>query len=320
MMLQRKWEQLKNSDFDSNGLNTIRLSDDCILELFIGLDEQGCRYLLLHLPENYIPSIHSVENENITLSYFSNQQLIAIKLIEKEFSDLFDDLIQSMLNSIGNERMVEIGSKKFVDSFVKWNQFFRKLESRTYSEASILGFWGELFILHSLLKNKSTANEINSIVDAWKGPFDAVHDFVFSHQSIEVKTKLKSNRNINVASEFQLEIDSDSRLELCILNVESVDDGLSIEALYNKLKSHIFEHNGDISLLISKLLAFRLDESGLGKYSHYVYKPIQSDYYDCLQDDFPKIVRGKLDDQIYSVKYKLDVSTLGKFIVNTERY
>jgi hypothetical protein len=320
MNLQKKWKQLKNSDLDSSGLNTLRLSDNCILELYVGLDENEYRYLLLHLPDTYEPNIHKLENENITLTYFSNQQLIAIKLLDNDFGDLFDDLIHSMLTSIGNESNAEFASKKFVDSFVKWNQFFRKLENRTYGEASILGFWGEMFTLYNMVKDKSNDYEINIIVDAWKGPLDSVHDFVFNDKSIEIKTKLKSNTRINVSSEFQLEADSVDQLELWVVNVEKADDGLDIEGLYKLIKAHILKYNGDVALLISRLLAFRLGESGLSKYNSYIYKPFKTDCYDCLQTDFPKIICSNIREELSSVKYKLDVSTLGKFILNTEKY
>ena len=320
MNLNQKWAQLSRALLDGDGLKTLRMSDQCILELFLAIDKKKSRYLILHLPEDFQPKINSLENENIVLTYSSTQKLIAIKLLDIDFSDLFDDLIKSMFNAIKTESSVEVASKRLVDNFIKWNQFFRKLESKTYSENTILGLWGELFTLKKLVEKKSNASEINTILQAWTGPLDTVHDFTFSDKSIEIKTKLNTKNSINIASEFQLEIGKSENLELCIIDVNKDSDGLTIDNLYTSIKETILDNRADLSLLIARLVALKLDEKNLKRYSNYSYRALTASYYDCLNQVFPKIVRNSLDDEIFSVKYKLDVSNLSKFILKTEKY
>jgi hypothetical protein len=320
MNLEHKWEKLKSAVSDGKGLKTLRLAEQCILELFIAIDNDNRRYLILHLPEGFRPKIDNLENENILLTYSSSQHLIAIKLLDIDFSDLFDDLINSMFSAISTESSVKVASKRLVDNFIKWNQFFRKLESRTYGETSILGLWGELFTLERLIFDKTNASQINSTIEAWTGPLDSVHDFTFEDKSIEIKTKLISTNSINVSSEFQLELGSAIHLELCVVNVQKDANGLSIDGLYKKLKAHVLKNNADLSLLITRLIAFKLDESSLNRYQKYSYKALEANYYDCLNTKFPKIIRTELDDEIYSVKYKVNVSTLGRFILSSEKY
>jgi hypothetical protein len=320
MDLEHKWEQLKSAASDGKGLKTLRLAEQCILELFIAIDNDNRRYLILHLPEGFQPKIDNLENENILLTYSSSQHLIAIKLLDIDFSDLFDDLINSMFSAISTESSVKVASKRLVDNFIKWNQFFRKLESRTYGETSILGLWGELFTLERLIVGKINASQINNTIEAWTGPLDSVHDFTFADKSIEIKTKLISTNSINVSSEFQLELGSAYHLELCIVNVQKDANGLSIDGLYKKIKAHILNNHADLSLLIARLNAFKLDEPSLSRYQKYSYKALEANYYDCLNEEFPKIIRTELDDEIYSVKYKVNVSTLGRFILSSEKY
>ncbi|CAI4153737.1 PD-(D/E)XK motif protein [Alteromonas macleodii] len=320
MNLSSKWAQLNSALLEGEGLKTLRLSEHCILELFLAIDKDKCRYLILHLPDNFQPSIDILENENIVLTYSRAQQLIAIKLIDIGFDDLFDDLIVSMFNAISKESSIEIASKRMIENFVKWNQFFRKLEKKVYSEKTILGIWGELFTLKKLVEKKSKATEVDKVLEAWTGPLDSVHDFTFSDKSIEVKSKLTTQNSVNIASEFQLDLGAVESLELCIVNVEKDVNGLTIEDLYSKIKKTILEKSADLSLFIARLIALKLDERNLKRYDNYSYKASKVTYYNCLNEKFPKIVRSRLDDEIFSVKYKLDVSCLNEFILYTEKY
>ncbi|MBQ4828092.1 PD-(D/E)XK motif protein [Alteromonas sp. MMG017] len=320
MNLSSKWAQLNSALLEGEGLKTLRLSVHCILELFLAIDKDRCRYLILHLPDDFQPSIDYLENENIVLTYSRAQQLIAIKLIDVDFSDLFDDLIESMFNAISKESSIEIASQRLIENFVKWNQFFRKLERKVYSEKKILGIWGELFTLKNLVEKKLKAIEVDKVLEAWTGPLDSVHDFTFSDKSIEIKSKITTQNSINIASEFQLELGAVESLELCIVNVEKDVNGLTIEDLYSKIKENILEKGADLSLFIARLIALKLDERSLKRYGNYSYKALKATYYNCLDEKFPKIVRSKLDDEVFYVKYKIDVSSLNKFILYTERY
>lgn len=320
MNISDKWALLGQALLEGKGFKSLRLSEECVLELFLAIDQEYCRYLILHLPEGFQPNVKILENENIVLTYSSSKQLIAIKLLDIDFSDLFDDLIKSIFNTISNESSVEVASKRFVDKFIKWNKFFSKLESKVYSENTILGLWGELFTLYKYIEKKPESTQINNIIEAWTGPIGAVHDFTFKDKSIEIKTKLSSKNSINIASEFQLGMSNAEGLELCVLNVCKENDGQSIEALYKNLKRRILDCGGDLSLLLSRLLALKLDEQSLSRYNEYTYKAIEANYYDCLNPAFPKIVHDELNDEIFSVKYKLDVSNLRNFILNTEKY
>ena len=82
MNLNQKWAQLSRALLDGDGLKTLRMTDQCILELFLAIDKKKSRYLILHLPEDFQPKINSLENENIVLTYSSTQKLIAIKLLD----------------------------------------------------------------------------------------------------------------------------------------------------------------------------------------------------------------------------------------------
>mgnify|MGYP001156978551 FL=1 len=179
----------------------------------------------------------------------------------------------------------------------------------------------KIFVLSKkLIEKKSKAIEVDKVLEAWTGPLDSVHDFTFSNKSIEVKTKLTTQNAINIASEFQLDLGAAESLELCIVNVEKDINGVTIGNLYSKIKESILEKSADLSLFIARLIALKLDERSLKRYDNYSYKALKVTYYNCLDERFPKIVRGRLDEEVFSVKYKLDVSSLNEFILYTEKY
>ena len=319
MELCDKWKLLELKEIDS-GLSTIRFDPDGPLEIFLAVDENSNHAILISLPSSFIPKFDVVHNDNLELLFFKQGHYLQIKLLDSDFTSLFDDLIISLINSTRNTANAEEASKKFITSYLKWSKFFKKTLEKKLSKERVIGLWGELSYLLKQIQVACSSVPIDNILKSWVGPSGASHDFEFSCSSIEVKTKPLNSRMIKISSEYQLENIDEKPLNLEVISVIESEHGLSLKDLFLKVKEHINKKGGDVTILLSALEKENLSEEGLSKYSSFLFARKMTETFDCDVDYFPKIKFSGLHKAISTVKYKLDVSELQEFRVSQENY
>ncbi len=319
MSFKKQWNVLESSEID-DGLNTIRVAQDCILEVFLAIDKFKSHIFILHLPDNYYPKINNRTNDNIELQHTPANKLIQIKLLDNDFTGLFDDLILSLIHSIKYMRDIRVAAELVIETYTKWNVFFARSPEHQLSNESVMGMWGELMYLYDLLIESKNSDNKDALVKSWVGPYGSAHDFELVEKSVEVKTKLKSTNKIKVSSEYQLEQTDDKELELTVLSVVESLDGKSIKDLFVLLKNTIQEQNGDVTHLLYAFKKQNLDEQRLEKYADLRFLCKEKQVFDCLLPNFPKIERKNLDEAITFVKYGLDTRLLSTYSISKKVY
>ena len=122
--LQQKWSVLSESQATS-GYRSLRISSECICELFLGVSKDGKRCLILALPANKHIDFKGIQKENLSIEYFREKNLIVLQLTKIDFNDLFDYLILSLYHGIRSISQVDEYSKHFVQEFYKWSEFLK---------------------------------------------------------------------------------------------------------------------------------------------------------------------------------------------------
>jgi hypothetical protein len=89
--LKQKWSGL-NVNPVTIGFRSLRISADCICELYLGINSEGKRCLILALPASKNLNFKGIQKENLSIEYFREKNLIVLQLIDSDFKDLFDDL------------------------------------------------------------------------------------------------------------------------------------------------------------------------------------------------------------------------------------
>ncbi len=309
-----KWDKIEDVE-DNKGYRALRISADCIPELYIATDFDGYRCLLLYLPTRVEVKLKGTDKKKLELSYFPTKNIIFIKLNDFDFVDLFNDLILSLYFKIKDLADPNHYSKELIYSFYKWSEFFEdRLETKlTYDE--IKGLYGELFILIDFLKRTDSTN-INTVLESWKGPYDTTNDFIFDDKNIEVKTKDDSKSFVKISSEYQLEREFDKGLELLVVSVKTdVINGESINDLLNKLVSYIRKNLGDLPILYRALGQKGLTMELTKKYNNYRFIVSKTNSYDCVKKDFPKLSVSNLPVEISGLNYYLRITTLNNFLL-----
>ncbi len=319
MELSEKWRLLESQQTES-GYQTLRFEASGSLEVFLAVDEGANHSILIYLPSLFTPKFDALNNDNIELLFVKEGHFLIIRLLDNDFSSLFDDLVVSLIDSIKGFSDPTEASKEFVRTYVKWVSFFSKTIERSLSKERLIGLWGELSYLLDLIKSVSTDSSIDPALKAWVGPYDAAHDFELPSSSIEIKTKSISSSIVKISSEFQLDNIDDKKLSLTVFSISETEHGLSLKDLFLKIKAQIQKRSGDITLLLAALEKESLNEERLSKYSNLLFTRKTKEVFDCTNDSFPKIVRSCLPLAVYSVKYNLDIRELQEFKVLQENY
>lgn len=295
------------------------LSKESIPQLNIGFNRKNQRCLLLELPLKFDKSFQQFEKENLSLRYFTKERCLCIILNDDFFKDLFDDLILSTYSKIHEISIPDDYSDFFTRHFFKWSAFFENKRTDALSRDQVKGVFGELFYLKNLLLESGL--NIDDVLSSWRGPYDEGHDFVFDFIDYEIKTIETSKNNICISSEFQLESEKGKKLELVVLSVDfDAENGLSLKRIINEIKTIVLNDLGDTSIFINALTQKGLNMGDLEKYEIYRYTPIHEISYDCDDDNFPKLTRSGIPEEINKVNYRIRLNLIEEYILTKKQF
>ena len=295
------------------------LSKKSIPQLNIGYNKKNQRCLILELPFKFEKNFQQFEKENLSLKYFIKERSLCIILNDDFFKDLFDDLILSIYSKIYNISNPEEYSELFTRHFFKWSSFFENKRNEGLTKDQVKGLIGELIYLKDLLLNSE--DNIDDVLLSWRGPYDEGHDFVFDFKDYEIKTIDKSKNNVRISSEYQLESEKGKKLELVVITVEvDIENGISLKKIINEIKSLVLDKFGDNSIFINAIAQKGLTIGDLEQYEIYSYTPIEEISYDSANDNFPKLTRTTIPEQINKLNYSIRLNLLEEFIINKKHF
>jgi len=316
--LKQKWSGLSENTVTS-GFRSLRISSECVSEIYLGVSNKAKRCLILALPVTKHLDFKGIQKENLSIEYFREQNLIVLQLTDNDFNDLFDDLILSLYHGIKGISQVDEYSNHFIQAFYRWSEFFEDKKSDLLSEEAIKGIMGELLVLKLLITDRKNP-EINFLLNSWTGPYDKGNDFELEKKNLEVKTKSPTGIDVKISSEFQLEVAPGKGLELFVVSLLSdFTVGISIRDLVLEVKKIVQEFSGDNTILWKALSQKNLTAKNISHYDKYRFKPISWISYNCADHNFPKLSKSNIPDEVSSLKYILRTNLLSKFIIE-KRY
>lgn len=309
--LEKRWKSIIYSG--SVPYRSLRISSDCLPELYIAIDIKGARFLILQVPKGTKVNCRKVDIENISLEWHEDSRFIIIGLLNTQFTDLYNDLVLSLYNRIKNISRSEEYTVEFINSFQRWVDFFDESISNQLSEYELKGLFGELTVLLWLLNN-AQRKPVDEVLIAWQGPYGKAQDFIFSNYNLEVKTKNIGEVSVRISSEFQLQPELGKQLQLGIVNVQVSPDGISVKELIEKIRSAILSKGADLSIFLKTLSKAGMGGSNSDKYKNIRFLTFNITFYHCHDVEFPKIITTEIQTGISQVKYNLNLSVLDPFI------
>lgn len=313
--LEKKWELISN-DLASLNKRTMLLSSDCYCKINLHVNNNNERSIFLELPKGSKFHLDEISRVNIKIELNKSSNFVVITSFDSLFNDIFDDLIISLFAKIKEIQSPELYFETYVDTFKKWIIFFDNSKLKKIKENQIQGIYGELIVLKKILLESQISNVDDNLM-SWEGPKNSVHDFILDDKNIEVKTRLKSTNKVKISSEFQLDINDDKNLELTVICIEKdFENGSSIKDLIFEIKEIIISKLGELSIFFNSLQMLGLNHSNMDDYNEYKYTIILLTSYDCLNDDFPKLISSNIESEhIQRVRYNLELRNLDEFII-----
>ncbi|MBM3454217.1 MAG: PD-(D/E)XK motif protein [Bacteroidetes bacterium] len=317
--LKQKWSGLSENPVTS-GFRSLRISANCICELYLGISKKGKRCLILALPASKHLVFRGIQKENLSIAYFREKNLIALELIDNDYQDLFDDLVLSMYHGIKNINHVDEYTNYFIQAFYRWSEFFEDKKSDLLSEDVIKGIMGELLVL-KLLITEPERPEINFLLKAWTGLYDKGNDFELETKNLEIKTKSLSGIDVKISSEFQLEVSPGKGLELFVVSLQSdFTAGIHIRDLILEIMKVVQESYGDNTILWKALSQKNITAKNVSQYDRYRFNPVNWISYNCADENFPKLSRSNIPEETSSLEFTLRTNLLTSFIIRQSNF
>jgi hypothetical protein len=308
------WESFNESNIISEFEYKL-ISTETIPLLNIGKTINGYRCLVLEIPQNSKLEFPDSIKEHIELKFFKSENCLCIILRDDLYIDLFDDLILSIFNKIHQIVEPEEYCKQFVQLFYKWVSFFEKNHSQLLSKEIIQGLFGELIFLKILI-NTNQEMLIDVVLNSWKGLEGTSHDFILENIDYEVKTILTHINQIKISSEYQLECTPGKKLELVVVEVfEDIVNGISLSTLVDEIRELCIEKFADNFIIINTLLKKGLTLDNIKNYDSWKYSVEKINYFDCMNSEFPKIIKSQIPIQISNIKYGIRVSLIQDYLI-----
>jgi hypothetical protein len=303
-----KWQDIE-SERKQSTFALKRFDSNCLANFYIGINENNNK-CILHDLDKVVIEFNGFEKTNLK-AYKTDNYLILELIGNDDYFDIYLDLSCSIFNTIKDIPIPQNSAEIFKEMILKWSSFFSNKKYEKLGEKELMGLWGEISVLNSLI----TKNEVetNIILNSWRGPYDSNRDFEFSSKHIEVKTIKHDGEFVDISSEFQLSIENDLEVELRVLKVRQVDDGFSIKHIIEETISEIIKNNGQLDLFYSALYQ-KVNILELNEYENICFAIFSDRTYDVNNDDFPKISTESLMDGISKVKYKISLSQIELFL------
>lgn len=101
--------------------------------------------------------------------------------------------------------------------------------------------------------------------------------------------------------------------------VEVIEDnvvGKNISLLVDELRNNVIELFGDSFNILNSLIDKGLTLENLKLYDSWKYTLQKISFYDCTKNNFPKIIKSNLSEELFNLKYCIRISLIQEYLIN----
>lgn len=239
-----------------------------------------------------------VQKEYIYIENVSQEE----EIFEAFSGSLTDELLDSKTDYETYDALINT-VKKYKAYFSNSNTYLTKVEEQ--------GLCAELTELCNLIKNKG-----QEVVKNWLGPAKNKRDFVFESSSLEIKsTQSQGNPTILISNENQLDSGYPSKMDYLFLKVylmEDREEGVNVNYCINAVLD-VLDNVSYKKMFISNLMKLGINYE---EYKARYFFSIEKEQSFLVNDEFPKIIKSSIPNQIHDVSYKLNLAGLDSFMID----
>jgi hypothetical protein len=186
-----------------------------------------------------------------------------------------------------------------------WQDFMQRGDGALSPEEEV-GLVGEL---HAVLGMITLGVAPAVVLDAWRGPLDSLHDFVYPGGAIEVKSSLATAGFLaSIASLEQLDDSKAAPLLLAATRLAVGAQGQTLPELVQLTRSTIREAGAPADLLEERLLHAGYSDRFADRYARRFSHVSWTVY--VVDDRFPRLVHGGVPAAVRQARYDLELEVL----------
>jgi hypothetical protein len=313
------WKVLEAQTSDFPGLFKIRYSDTSKCDAFLGIKyPENSRLLIIRVPLtsgkdfSFKYEFKGLRFEKIYDPDDKSYILLNLVLIDIQLKDIFNSLINDVLESILNESDIKVILRNYTNRLIKWQSLFDKYNKDGLSNDEQRGLYGELYFIREYLKHNSAFTEV---VTSWVGPDKALQDFQSGTWAVEVKTTHGNNhQKIHINSERQLDISNLVNLFLYHLSLDvMLNSGETLNQIIGSVRQTLLSDTMAYTLFNTKLFEAGYYDKHASYYQSKGYF-IRQDVFYKVEKEFPRIEEKDICFGVGDVKYSIIVSNCQNYI------
>lgn len=289
------------------GKNIVRRVDPVHpVDFFIGYDETCAMQLLLLADE--LPDLPPSSQQVLVRANprKDGKYAVCFSLVNQSLKDTFISLCWDIVASTYGAETQKAGVESAVNRFAKWLVLMAKGRNSKLSDAVVRGMVGELAVLRDICIPKYGSPHS---ITGWIGALHADRDFEYEDDWFEVKSVSISRETVSISSFDQLDIDRLGTLVLVRVEktAESDENAISLNSLVRDIEELLGEDRDALSTFRIRLVLNgydKSDEKAEEKFHLYGYEKFR------VYDDFPRIRKSKLTNEIQNGEYTLSIASL----------
>ena len=313
---EKTWLELKDEHHEEDGKISInRITIDHPYDVYAGLD--GNRKPLVAISLNSRP--RQLQTGTPAIDYLRQRRsdgrwLLIFRLNREELSQVFGKLCQDLIDTAENMPSEAALVNLVAERLGLWRKLFLGSNDGCLESYQLKGLMAELLVMEQLFEaGYPTLN----VVECWQGPLGSDQDFRFQNHCIEVKAVHPSSTVVTISSVEQLDT-GDLPLQLRILYLSTTEreggHSRTIIDLVDRLEFLLAESPGCLGVFRQRLL-----EAGYVEHDCYrqKYFTLEKSLVLSVDNDFPKITRGMINESIENIKYSIKLDSLSKFEIHS---
>jgi len=219
--------------------------------------------------------------------------------------DLFAKMAEDVVATLG--KLHDADDMKLFRAFLArisaWQNFMQRGGDYVLSQEAEVGLFGELALLLDLLQAGLLPD---FVVEAWQGPLDGIHDFVFGTGAIEVKTTASPNGfPATISSLDQLDDSLVRPLFLAAIRLSLGASGRTLSEQVAAVRELVRLSPVAETALETLLLRAGFLDAARERYSRR-FSRIGNKML-LVEEDFPRLTRMNLPIEIRNARYEIDL-------------
>lgn len=318
MDLSEKWKQLETQRIEQNETVNRLVDMPTLYRTYVGINGlSGKRVLSFEVPEGQsakfrnFPDINGIQ---ISIAATGQEQdgLVTLSLTagsaaqNEEFAIIVSDIISALTGIRSGKEYAEAVRTRLID----WVHFFELKPAEALSRAAVIGLMGELFFIQDQFSNGISKADI-----WWNGPHKTAQDFQMKNLAVEVKTTTKNELSfVHISDISQLACPDgmpDAQLYLVAYRlIEDAAHGVNFPQLIAAVQEQIPEDRKGAFDMKLKYLGY--DKQHDNEYVDRYTVAERRVYH--VAENFPKLIRSNVPNEIENVRYVLNLNECGKFL------